>query len=456
MPDRNVDSMRRYYKSGATRSYDFRKKQLTLLSRALDKWVGELSQALYSDLHKSAAEVYLTETSFVQAEIRYAIGHLASWMKPEKVSGPLMSFPSSSKVVHDPWGVALIIAPWNYPLQLLLGPLVGAIAGGNCAVLKPSELAPHTSAVLKRLIESTFDEQYIKVVEGEGATIIPQLINNSHFDHVFFTGSVPVGKQVAALTAARLIPTVLELGGKSPCIVDKEVDIAVAARRICWGKFTNAGQTCVAPDHVLVHESRKDELVGFMKKYLNEFYSADPQHSPDYGRIITDKRFNTLVSYLPQGNILYGGQHQSADRYIAPTLMDGVDLQQPVMQEEIFGPILPVISFKEHDEAMHIINENPCPLALYLFTANKKLMQLYEDNVAFGGGCINNTLMHLGNPKLPFGGVGNSGMGQYHGKYGYQAYTRPKAIMRSGVYPDASIKYPPYKKHLNLLKWIIK
>jgi len=456
MADSNVDIMHQYYDNGETRSYDFRKKQLILLGRALDRWVGELSQAMYQDLHKSAAEIYLTETGFVQAEIKYALSNLSSWMKPVKVSSPLMTFCSSSKVISDPWGVALIIAPWNYPLQLLLGPLVGAIAGGNCAVLKPSELAPHTSAVLAKLIKDTFDARYITVVEGDGATIIPQLINNSHFDHVFFTGSVSVGKKVASLTAAKLIPTVLELGGKSPCIVDRDVDISVAAKRICWGKFTNAGQTCVAPDYVLVHESRKDELVELMKRYLDGFYGGDPYRSPDYGRIISDKRFDQLVSYLSQGNVLCGGEYVREDRYIAPTLIDNVDGAHPVMQEEIFGPILPILTFKEHEDAIQTIKGHLDPLALYLFTTNEKLMQFYEDRVSFGGGCINNTLMHLGNPKLPFGGVGNSGMGQYHGKYSYQAYTRPKAILHTAAFPDLAIKYPPYKKSLPFLKWMTK
>jgi aldehyde dehydrogenase (NAD+) len=450
-----INNIHTYYDSGVTRQYEFRKKNLNILGKALEKWEDHLSQALYQDLHKSAAEVYLTEIGFVQAEIKFAVKNLAGWMRPKQVSSPLMTFPSSSKILHDPWGVTLIIAPWNYPLQLLLGPLVAAIAGGNCAVLKPSELAPHTAAALKKMVQDTFDPQYICIVEGEGATVVPQLINENKFDHVFFTGSVPVGKQIAILTASKLIPTVLELGGKSPCIVDKDADLKVAARRICWGKFTNAGQTCVAPDYLLVHESKKDELVALMKQTICEFYTATPKTSPDYGRIITDKRFDKLASYLLQGNIVCGGGHDRQELYIAPTLMDGISAGQPVMKEEIFGPILPIHTFATHDEAIGKINEHPDPLALYLFTTNKQIINRYEGQLSFGGGCVNNTLMHLGNPHLPFGGVGNSGIGSYHGKYGFDTYTRPKAILKTSTFPDPVLKYPPYEKKNRLLKWLL-
>jgi aldehyde dehydrogenase (NAD+) len=354
--------------------------------------------------------------------------------------------------VRDPLGVCLIIAPWNYPLQLLLSPLIGCIAGGNCALLKPSELAPHTAAVIAALIREHFPAHYINVVQGEGSELIPALMRSFRFDHLFFTGGTATGRAIALQAAEQLVPVTLELGGKSPCIVDTNVNLETAAARIVWGTFTNAGQTCIAPDYVLVHEDRKAALLQAMQAAIRRFYGADPRTSRDYGRIITAKRFDTLCRFLQQGTIVTGGQTDAAERYIAPTILDDVSVDQPVMQEEIFGPILPVFSYRTHEEAIAFIQRHPHPLALYIFSSNRKVQDLYSQ-LLFGGACINNTLLHVGNMRLPFGGVGYSGMGQYHGRFSFDTFTRPKAILQTAAWIDPAVKYPPYQGKLKWLKW---
>ena len=451
-----IQDMQHYFFSGATKSYAFRKEQLQHLRTAIEKNENSILQALYKDLHKSPEEAYSTEIGFVYSEISHTLKHLKSWMEPKGVSTPLLLFPSSSKVVREALGVTLIIAPWNYPFQLMIAPLIGAIAGGNCAVLKPSEFTVHTSEVIQKLIADAFDPKYITVIEGDGAVVVPRLMTDHRFDHVFFTGSIPVGKEIAKLAAPKLVPITLELGGKSPCIVDKDANIKVAAQRIAWGKFTNAGQTCVAPDYLMVHESRKAELTDNLQKSIRSFYGNDPQQSTDYGRIVNEKRFDKLESFLHQGEIIAGGQAKKAELYIAPTLMHNVLATDPLMQEEIFGPILPVFTFKEHEEALTMIRNHANPLALYVFTDNEKTEKLYVDNVPFGGGCINNTLMHLANAELPFGGVGNSGMGAYHGKFSFDTFTRPKSVLKTATWIDPSIKYPPYKGKMKFLRWFLK
>jgi aldehyde dehydrogenase (NAD+) len=451
-----IPLMQQYFLSGATRNYEFRRAQLQKLRRTIEHNEAAIMQALYNDLRKSAEEAYSTEIGFIYAELTHTLKHLKSWVQPQGVSTPLLLFPSSSKVVREALGVTLIIAPWNYPFHLLIAPLIGAIAGGNCAVLKPSEFTVHTSRVIQKLIADNFDPQYITVVEGDGAEVVPRLMNEHRFDHVFFTGSIPIGREIAKLAAGKLVPVTLELGGKSPCVVDKDVNIKVAAQRITWGKFTNVGQTCVAPDYLLVHESRKAELVDSMQQSIRSFFGNDPQQSGDYGRIVNQKRFDKLESFLHEGNVIAGGQHDKNDLYIAPTVMDNVPKEAPIMQEEIFGPILPVYTYREHDEALSMIRNHSNPLALYVFTDNKKIEDLYVDNVAFGGGCINNTLMHLANAELPFGGVGNSGIGAYHGKFSFDTFTRAKAIVKTATWIDPSAKYPPYKGKMKFLRWFLK
>ncbi len=449
-------STHQYFASGATRSYQFRKNSLRQLEKAIKQYEAKIIDALYQDLKKSPEEAYTTEVGFVYAEISYAIKNLYNWMEPQKVRTPIMLFPSKSYILKDPLGIVLIIAPWNYPFQLLMAPLIGAIAGGNCALLKPSELASNTAAVVAEMIESCFKKEYVSIVEGDGATVVPFLMTEYKFDHVFFTGSINVGREIAKLAALKLVPTTLELGGKSPCIVDEDADINVAANRIAWGKFTNAGQTCVAPDYILVHESKRLPLITSLKKSIEDFYGIDPQQSADFGRIINEQRFDKLSSFLQQENVITGGQAVKSDLYIAPTLMDHVLATDPVMKEEIFGPILPILSFSNYNDALNTIRANEKPLALYIFTNNKKVEQLFLEGLSFGGGCVNNTLYHLANPSLPFGGVGSSGIGAYHGKFSFDTFTRLKPIMKTSAWFDPKIKYPPYKGKLSLLKKLFK
>lgn len=448
--------MQSYFFSGAASSYQYRKKQLKKLREAIEKYEDEITAALFKDLHKSVEESYSTEIGFVYAEISHCIKHLNKWMQPQHVRSPLMLFPSVSKILREPLGVALIIAPWNYPFQLMMGPLIGCIAGGNCAVLKPSEFTVNTSAVIDKMITEFFEPDYIKVVQGEGSVVVPQLMNDHRFDHVFFTGSIAVGREIAKLAAPKLVSVTLELGGKSPCIVDETANLKVAARRIVWGKFTNAGQTCVAPDYLLVHEKCKNKLVEEMKEAIRLFYGDDPQQSADYGRIINRNRFEKLSGFLRQGHIAFGGKTNAGELYIEPTILEDVNFEQPVMQEEIFGPILPIYTFEEHMEALQMIRRSAQPLALYVFTNNKKVEQLYMDKVQFGGGCINNTLVHLANAELPFGGVGSSGVGAYHGKFSFDTFTRPKSVLKTATWLDLKAKYPPYKGKLKLLKMLLK
>lgn len=449
-------TMRQYFASGATRHLHFRKKQLKKLRQAIQTYESHIITALWKDLHKSPEEAYATEIGIIYAEIEYLLQHLEQWTQPVYVATPLALLPSTSKIVRDPLGVCLIIAPWNYPFHLLMAPLAGAIAGGNCVVLKPSEIATHTAAVVAEMIQDTFVADYIQVVQGEGAAVVNTITTEFRFDHIFFTGSITVGKSIAAIAAAQLIPLTLELGGKSPCIVDKDASIAVAAARIVWGKFTNAGQTCVAPDYLLVHADRKEALLEAMIAAIRQYYGSDPRLSPDYGRIINDKRFDTLCQYLRQGTLITGGTTDKLERYIAPAILDHPDIQQPVMQEEIFGPILPVYTYRTQEEALAFIHQYPNPLSLYLFSNSRAIQDYFTTHISFGGGCINNTLMHLGNPHLPFGGVGGSGMGQYHGKYSFDTFTRPKAVLQTSTWPDPSVKYPPYKGKLKWLKWLLK
>ena len=448
--------MKQFYFSRTTDSYDFRIKQLRLLKQAIQQYESDILEALFKDLKKSKEEAFATEVGFLYAEISHAVKHLRQWMERQKVGTPLFLFPSKSKIIRDSLGVVLIIAPWNYPFQLLIAPLIGAIAGGNCAVVKPSELTPNTSNVITKMIVEYFDPAYISVVEGDGAVIVPQMISDNRFDHIFFTGSIAVGKEIAKLAASKLVPVTLELGGKSPCVVNEDANINVAAKRIIWGKFTNTGQTCVAPDYLLVHEKIESQLIAKMKNAIRQFYGDDPQQSNDYGRIINKKRYATLNSFLQQGDIIEGGATDEHDLYIAPTILRNVSIDSPMMQEEIFGPILPIITFKTDVEALAIIQQHPNPLSLYYFGNNKKQQQKYTNAISFGGGCVNNTLVHLGNVELPFGGVGNSGVGSYHGKYTFETFTRPKSVLQTANWMDPSVKYPPFKGKLKYLKWLFR
>jgi aldehyde dehydrogenase (NAD+) len=448
--------LREFFNENSTRSYSFRKAQLRALKNAIFSHEHELHEALYTDLRKSPEESWVTETGFLIAEINHTLRHLKSWMKRERVRTNLLNFPSRSFIYKEPMGVVLIVGPWNYPLQLLLTPLVGAIAAGNCAVLKPSEFAPATAAVIKKIIEETFPNNYIYYVQGEGAMIIPQMMEAFRFDHVFYTGSSQVGKSIYALAARQLVPVTLELGGKSPCVVEKDANIRVAARRIALTKFSNAGQMCVAPDYVLAHQSIKGELVQELKKAISAFYLEDASLSYNYGRIVNEKQFLRLKYYLDHGTILYGGQHDQATLYIQPTLIENVSMHMAVMGEEIFGPVLPILTFSEYEEARNLVRQNPEPLAFYLFTESEARQQQWIADIPFGGGCINNASWHLTNFNLPFGGRGNSGIGAYHGKFSFDVFSHKKAVMKTPTWFDPRIKYPPFKGKLSLFKKIIK
>jgi len=341
-------------------------------------------------------------------------------------------------------------------LQLLFTPIIGAIAAGNCVVVKPSEFAPATSNVMKEIITKTFEENYILYVEGDGAAVVPEMMNNFVFDHVFYTGSTTVGKIIYQMAAKNLVPVTLELGGKSPCVVESDANIEVAARRIALTKFSNCGQMCVAPDYLLVHESVKDKFIEALKKSIEKFYTTDPATAYSYGKIINEKQFTRLINYLQHANIIYGGNHDSAKLFISPTIIDNVDLSSPVMQDEIFGPILPIIIFNKKEEALKIIEQHKNPLAFYVFTQSNTKEREWLDSVAFGGGCVNNASWHLTNYHLPFGGRGFSGTGAYHGTFSFDTFSHKKAIMKTPTWFDPDIKYPPFKGKLKLFKWVIK
>lgn len=448
--------MKAFFNAGHTQSYAFRISQLNRLQQCIRQQEQAIQAALYTDLKKSPEECWVTETGFVLMEISNALKQLNKWMKPQRVSTNLLNFPSRSYLLKEPLGTVLIISPWNYPLQLLLVPLVGALAAGNCAVVKASEYAPATAQILKQIIEESFEPQHVLFCAGDGATVIPELMNGFVFDHVFYTGSTAVGKIIYGMAAKNLVPVTLELGGKSPCIVEADANIAVAARRIAMTKFSNAGQMCVAPDYILVHASQKEALVMELKKAIQQFIGTDAQQSYDYGRIINQKQFDRLVSYITQGNIVAGGKTDRAQLYIEPTLLDNIALDTPIMQEEIFGPLLPILPFTSTEEVKAIIAKNPNPLALYVFTSSAEKEKLWLEGIPFGGGCVNNVALHLTNHQLPFGGRGFSGTGSYHGKFSFDTFSHQKAILKTPTWFDPRAKYPSYKGKLKLFKWIIK
>jgi aldehyde dehydrogenase (NAD+) len=450
-----LTEMRRQYQTGFTKSYDFRKAQLEKLKQSILTHEEALYEALYKDLKKNRESVWVTEIGMVLNELQYAIKNLKSWMKKQPATTNLVNLPSSSYTIQEPLGVCLIISPWNYPLQLSFLPLIGAIAAGNCVVLKPSEVAQATEAVMKKIVTECFPENYIYFVQGDGAVVVPDMMKNFRFDYVFFTGSTAVGKTIYRLAAETLCPVTLELGGKSPCIVAPGANIAIAARRIALTKFSNCGQMCVAPDYLLVHSSLKDELVAALKNCIHSFYSSDPESSNEYGKIINKKQFDRLISYLNEGRILHGGTFKEDSLFIEPTLIDNIPTSASIWKEEIFGPILPVISYQTREDAMKIIDMNPNPLAFYVYSNHAEEQDFWTQSLPFGGGCINNSSWHLTNHNLPFGGRGLSGIGQYHGKYSFDTFSHKKAIMKTPTWFDPSVRYPPLKGKLNLFKKII-
>lgn len=449
-------ALRRHFDAGATKSYPSRIRQLDKLKTAILDHEEELYSALNMDLRKSKEEAWVTELGLVLSELRTAKDHLRQWMAPKRVGTNLLNLPSRSRIMSEPLGVVLIIAPWNYPFQLLINPLVGAIAAGNCVVLKPSEFAPATAAVMRKVIEDSFLQEEVLFVEGEGSETIPAMMNNFTFDHVFYTGSTSVGKIIYKLAAERLVPVTLELGGKSPAVVESDANIKVAARRIAIAKFSNSGQMCVAPDYVLVHASKLDELIAALKESINHFFGERPEESYSYGKMINEKQFDRVAGYLSQGEIRQGGRKDRERLFIEPSILTGVSLDSPVMREEIFGPVLPIITFTEKEEAKAIIARNPNPLAFYVFTSSNRNETEWLEGIAFGGGCVNNASWHLTNHHLPFGGRGFSGTGKYHGKFSFDTFSHQKAVMKTPTWFDPSIKYPPFQGRLNLFKKVIR
>ncbi|GGJ94474.1 aldehyde dehydrogenase [Lentibacillus kapialis] len=435
-----VNRQRSFFHTGKTMDYAFRKEQLTSLKNMLKGYEQEIYHALKNDLNKSEYEAFTTELGFLYTEIDFALKHLKDWMKPEKAETPLTHKGSKSYIRKEPYGVALIIAPWNYPLHLAIAPAIGAIAAGNTVVLKPSEITRSTSAILADMIQSTFDSSFVTVVEG--AKDVSQQLLEQRWDYIFFTGGAHVGKIVMEQASKHLTPVTLELGGKSPAIVDTDAKIDLAAKRIVWGKFTNAGQTCVAPDYVYVHEKVKLKLLRAMKKHIKSLYGKKPIQNYDYVRIVGKQHFNRLNAFMTDGEIIHGGEADEDKLSIEPTILDKISWDNAIMQEEIFGPLLPIITFRSLDDVISEMKEMEKPLALYYFGENEQKQQLVMTNVSFGGGCINDTLYHLANPHLPFGGTGNSGMGAYHGKYSFDTFSHQKSILKQTTKFDIPFRYP--------------
>jgi aldehyde dehydrogenase (NAD+) len=433
---------------------NFRIHQLETLKKMLSEHEEDFNTAVHKDFKKPELEMYATELGIVHNEISYVLKKLKKWTKPQKVSGSWVNFPSKNYTISEPYGSVLIIAPWNYPVQLALLPLVGAIAAGNTIVIKPSEITSNTSKALKEIIQKWFKEEFVAVVEG-GVEKNQELLAQD-FDYIFFTGSTRVGKIVMEAAAKNLTPVTLELGGKSPCIVDESADLKTSARRIAWGKFVNAGQTCVAPDYLLLQSSIQKEFLEYFEEAVSEFYGENPKESPDFPRVVNQSHFERLIGYLEDGKIHLGGEADAADFFIAPTVLTDIEKDAKVMEEEIFGPILPVLTFEELPDAIDIINAKNKPLALYLFTNKKEAEEAVLEQCSFGGGAINDALAQLGNHHLPFGGVGSSGMGAYHGKQSFETFSHTKSIMKKPFFLDIPFRYAPYKGKLKWIKRILK
>lgn len=445
-----------FFNTHKTKNLKFRKQQLKLLSKNIKNHENELLDALYKDLGKSKVEAYATEIGMLLKSIKLMRKELKNWSKTKQTDTPLYLFPTKSYIKKEPYGTVLIIGPFNYPVQLVFEPLIGAIAAGNTAIVKPSELTPHVAIVIKDIIEDTFDEAYVSVVEsGIEET---QTLLSLPFDYMFFTGSEKVGKIVYEAAARKLIPVTLELGGKSPVIVDDTANIKVASERISFGKFTNAGQTCVAPDYILVQRKVKNDLIKALKKTITEFYGENIEKSPDFGRIVNQKHFNRLndLIQIHKDNVVFGGNSSKEDLYIEPTLLDNITNDNKIMKEEIFGPILPIITYDNFDEVLEIIQSKSKPLSLYLFSEDENMTHRVVEELSFGGGAINDTLMHLANPNLPFGGVGSSGIGQYHGKYSFDTFSHMKSYTFKSTRLESSLFFPPYKGKFKYIKTFFK
>lgn len=452
-----VERQRAFFNSGATRPVSFRKAQLKKLREAILANEKEILAALAADLGKSDFEAFTTEIVLVLEELKTMLRHIALWAKPERRPAGLFNFPGKAYAMHDPHGVCLIMSPWNYPFQLTILPLVGAIAAGNTAVVKPSAYSAATSAVIAKILGEIFAEEYVAVVEG-GRDVNKDLLDR-HFDYIFFTGSVEVGKFVMQSASKFLTPVTLELGGKSPCIVDKSADIALSAKRAAWGKCINSGQTCVAPDYFLVHESVKEDFVRALRKEIAAMYGSDPYLNPEFPSIVNEHHFARLTALIagagkanPNAKLASGGRNDPAKRKIEPAIIDGASWDDPVMQEELFGPIIPIISWTDENDIVEKILSRPRPLALYLFSRDRAQQKRIIGRIPFGGGCVNDTVMHVGTNTVPFGGTGASGMGCYHGRESFEAFSRIKSVIDKALWMDVPLRYAPFAGKYRLLR----
>lgn len=439
-----------FFKSGKTREVAFRKQALKKLKRVIEKREDDICNALYTDFKKPKFESLVSETQFVLAELKYILSNLDFWARPKKVAGSLGSFPSKDWIQYEPFGNVLVLSPWNYPFMLAISPLIGAVAAGNTVILKPSELSPATSKILKEVILESFEPSHVSVIEG-GVKVSQELLSNK-WDYIFFTGSTRVGKIVYESAARHLTPVTLELGGKNPCIVDDSAPISVAAKRITWGKLLNAGQTCLAPDYILVHNRVREKLMEEIKKTIHQFYGKDIEASPHLARIATKNQYERLKAMLKDENVIWGGQFNDDDQYIAPALVDSPAFDSSVMEDEIFGPIFPIYGYDEKEEIDSYISQFGKPLALYVFSKRRKFQKEMTQNYSFGGGVINDCVIHIANKNMPFGGVGNSGFGGYHGKHSFDLFSHKKSIIKKPFLFEIPVRYPPYRLSETIVK----
>ena len=431
----------------------YRKEILTLLLNAVIVHENEIVSALKADFNKPEFETVVTETSYVISDLKYTIKNISNWAKPEMVFPFILNIPSSDTIYKEPYGKVLVIAPWNYPFQLALCPVIAAVAAGNQVVLKPSELTPNTAAIIQKIIAAIFPINHVEVIQGD-AEVATQLLAQ-RWDYIFFTGSVAVGKIVAKAAAANLTPVTLELGGKNPCIVDETANLQLAAKRIVWGKFINAGQTCIAPDYILVHQKSKNKFIEFLKAEITTAYGENPEISPDFARIITTKNWTRLVKMIDETKIIFGGKYNNETNYLAPTLIEENNLESLIMKDEIFGPLLPILTYTDESEIEAIITKYEKPLGFYIFSERKKFCYAIIAKYSFGGGCINDTMIHFSNKKLPFGGVGHSGIGAYHGKLSFDIFSHHKGVVKKATWIDLPLRYAPYKGKLASVKKIL-
>jgi aldehyde dehydrogenase (NAD+) len=449
-----LEHQRTFFATGLTKDIGYRKAALVRFRESLDRHEQAIIDALAADFSKPVFESLATEIGIVNRELHLAIKEIWKWQRPKKVKSTFFNFPSSDFVQYEPYGATLIISPWNYPYQLAMGPLIGAIAAGNTVLLKPSELTPHTSSLIAKIIKEVFDPGHVHTLQGDKD--VSQALLRERWDYIFFTGSVPVGKIIAKAAAQHLTPVTLELGGKSPCIVDETAHIQQAARRIVWGKFVNAGQTCIAPDYVMVHASKKETLLKALDLEITKAYGADPRATPDFARIINRRNFDRLSKMLEGVRISTGGTIAAEECYISPTVLDIDSTEALVMQDEIFGPILPVLTYERQEDIKRVISGYEKPLSAYVFSRKRSFKKWFTTEFSFGGGVINDTLIHFVNDKLPFGGVGHSGIGSYHGKQSFHTFSHAKSIVKRGTWLDIPIRYAPYKKKAGFIKWALK